>query len=544
MTNSRRQLSTALKLGLMAGMAAGWMSAAAPQAAQAQSLALTGYKQAVAESLSEDEGMAAFYRARGFEPIWTSADEAATARRAALIEALSSAGQHGLPARRYDPVSLLARMRAVRSDRDRGQLEIELSRAYLQFARDLSGGALDGRRIDSGIKREPARRASEDLLEALATGEPRAVFRDLAPKTPEYTRLMREKLSLERVIARGGWGAPVTVGKLDPGDSGPGVVILRDRLIEMGYLKPTLSARYDDALRDAVLAFQGDHGLEADGVAGSSTLSAVNVPATERLKSVIVAMERERWINFADGLGERHVLVNIVDFHARIIDDGKVTFETRSVVGHQDPDRRTPEFSDVMEFMVINPSWYVPRSIVVNEYLPLLRRNPGAVSHLVITDSRGRRVNRGNGFAQYSAASFPFAMRQPPGPKNALGQVKFMFPNKYNIYLHDTPSKHLFARGQRTFSHGCIRLGDPKDFAYALLALQTDDPEGFFASRLRGGSESRVNLEQPVPVHLIYRTAFTQAKGRVNYRADVYGRDAKIWDALAAAGVALGGVES
>uniref|UniRef100_UPI003514E09B L,D-transpeptidase family protein n=1 Tax=Salipiger bermudensis TaxID=344736 RepID=UPI003514E09B len=410
--------------------------------------------------------------------------------------------------------------------------------------RDLSGGALAGRRIDSGIKREPARRASEDLLEALATGEPRAVFRDLAPKTPEYTRLMREKLSLERVIARGGWGAPVTVGKLDPGDSGPGVVILRDRLIEMGYLKPTLSARYDDALRDAVLAFQGDHGLEADGVAGSSTLSAVNVPATERLKSVIVAMERERWINFADGLGERHVLVNIVDFHARIIDDGKVTFETRSVVGHQDPDRRTPEFSDVMEFMVINPSWYVPRSIVVNEYLPLLRRNPGAVSHLVITDSRGRRVNRGNGFAQYSAASFPFAMRQPPGPKNALGQVKFMFPNKYNIYLHDTPSKHLFARGQRTFSHGCIRLGDPKDFAYALLALQTDDPEGFFASRLRGGSESRVNLEQPVPVHLIYRTAFTQAKGRVNYRADVYGRDAKIWDALAAAGVALGGVES
>ncbi|MCA0961047.1 L,D-transpeptidase family protein [Salipiger bermudensis] len=544
MTKSRRQFSTALKLGLAIGVSSGWMFAAAPQPAQAQSLSLTGYKLAVAESLSEDEGMAAFYRARGFEPIWTSADDAATARRAALIEALSTAGNHGLPARRYDPTALMAMMRAVRSDRDRGQLEVELSRAYLQFAHDLSGGALDGRRIDSGIKRPPVRRPSQELLEALATGEPRAVFRELAPTTPEYTRLMREKMSLERIVARGGWGAPVTVGKLEPGDSGPGVVILRDRLIEMEYLKPTLSPRYDDTLRNAVLDFQRDHGLAADGVAGPSTLSALNVPAVERLKSVIVAMERERWINFAEGLGERHVKVNIVDFHASIIDDGKVTFETRSVVGAKDTDRRTPEFSDVMEFMVINPSWYVPRSIVVNEYLPQLRRNPGAVSHLVITDSRGRQVNRGHGFAQYSAASFPFSMRQPPGPRNALGQVKFMFPNKYNIYLHDTPSKSLFSRTERAFSHGCIRLADPKDFAYALLALQTDDPEGFFASRLRGGSESRVNLEKPVPVHLIYRTAFSQAKGKMNYRADVYGRDAKIWDALAAAGVALGGVES
>lgn len=161
---------------------------------------------------------------------------------------------------RYDATALLAKMRAAQSDRDRGLLEIELSRAYLQFAHDLSGGALDGRRIDSGIKRAPVRRPSDELLAALADGEPRAVLRNLAPKTPEYTRLMREKLTLERVIARGGWGAPVTVGKLEPGDSGAGVVLMRDRLIEMGYLQPTLSAAYDDALRDAVLAFQEDHG--------------------------------------------------------------------------------------------------------------------------------------------------------------------------------------------------------------------------------------------------------------------------------------------
>jgi murein L,D-transpeptidase YcbB/YkuD len=255
-------------------------------------------------------------------------------------------------------------------------------------------------------------------------------------------------------------------------------------------------------------------------------------------------MERERWINMPGGLGERHIKVNLTDYHARIYDNDKLTFETRAVIGSQDSDRQTPEFSDVMEHMEINPSWYVPRSIVVNEYLPMLRRNPYAVSHLEITDRSGRQVNRGRGFSQYSASSFPFSMRQPPGPKNALGSVKFMFPNRYNIYLHDTPSQHLFSRTVRTFSHGCVRLDDPHEFAHALLAVQEDDPVGFFEARLRTGSTQRVVLEKQVPVHLIYRTAFTDAKGRTQFRDDVYGRDAAIWRALEAAGVSLGGLRS
>ncbi|MCR8547285.1 L,D-transpeptidase family protein [Salipiger sp. P9] len=539
MTNSRRQIAVGVKAGMAVALAAGWILAAAPQGAAAQTLSLTAYKQAVAESLAEDEGLAAFYRERGFEPLWTAESPAAADRRAALIAALSGADAHGLPAARYDLAGLMAQMRAVRGDRARGLLEVELSQVFLRYAHDLNGGLLDGRRVDSGIKREPQRLPSQPLLEALADQDPRTVFRDLAPKSPEYTRLMREKLTLEHRIAHGGWGETIRSGKLEPGQSGAAVVALRDRLIAMGYLGTSLSARYDEPMRMAVAAFQDDHGLEADGVAGAATLSAINIAPEERLKSVLVAMERERWLNLPDGLGTRHILVNLTDFHARIIDAGKVSFETRSVVGHQDPDRRTPEFSDVMEFMVINPSWYVPRSIIVNEYLPLLRRNPGAAGHLQITDSRGRVVNRSRGFSQYSAASFPYAMRQPPGPRNALGQVKFMFPNKYNIYLHDTPSKSLFDHTQRTYSHGCVRLSDPKDFAYALLAAQTDDPVGFFQSRLRSGAETRVNLDAPVPVHLIYRTAFTKAKGKVNYRNDVYGRDAKLWNALSAAGVAL-----
>ena len=171
-------------------------------------------------------------------------------------------------------------------------------------------------------------------------------------------------------------------------------------------------------------------------------------------------MERERWMNRPRGA--RHVWVNLADFHAIIMDDDVPTFVTRSVIGARSSDRQSPEFSDVMEFMVINPSWYVPRSIVTKEYLPMLQRNPNAVSHIEITDSRGRRINRGAvDFSQFDRRTFPFSMRQPPSRGNALGLVKFMFPNRYNIYLHDTPQKSLFSRQTRTFSHGCIRLNDP-----------------------------------------------------------------------------------
>ncbi|MDJ0822842.1 MAG: L,D-transpeptidase family protein [Paracoccaceae bacterium] len=502
-------------------------------------LRVTAFKQAVAESISDDDGLAAFYRARDFQPIWTGATDADRDRRLALIEALEMAGDHALPAQRYNAQVLLQQMRAARTGAERGALEVALSQTFLRFAHDLQSGVLEPGTIIKGIKRELPRRPSDALLARLANEDPRAVMRDLAPKTPEYARLMRAKLMLEYRIAHGGWGLPVSAQKLEPGQSGPRVTALRDRLIAMGYLAPSLSATYDSAMEAAVMEFQINHGLEADGVAGPGTMREINTAPETRLKSIIVAMERERWLNLPEGKGKRHVNVNLTDFHATIIDDGKLTFSTRSVVGHQDRDRRTPEFSDVMTHMVINPSWYVPRSIIVNEYLPLLRSNPGAVRHLQIVDSRGRVVSRGNGFSQYSARSFPFNMRQPPGPRNALGSVKFMFPNKHNIYLHDTPSQHLFVREVRTFSHGCIRLDDPHDFAYTLLAVQEADPKGFFHRVLDTRAETKVDLVEPVPVHLIYRTAFTQAKGHVQYRRDVYGRDGILWQALANAGVAL-----
>ncbi|ETA52151.1 L,D-transpeptidase family protein [Ponticoccus alexandrii] len=503
------------------------------------SVKITAYAQAVAETIGEDEGIAAFYRARGFDPIWTGSSDADRARRLALIEAFALADDHGLPRGRYDPDRLMERLAGVSGGRDRGLLEIELTRTFLQFAHDLQSGVLEPGKASSLIKRKAPRRSSEELLTLLSTQPPESVFRMLVPSSPEYTRLMQAKLRLEHRLQHGGWGPVVPTASLRPGESGNTVVALRNRLVAMGYLQPSLSATYDGRIEAAVREFQVDHGLEPDGVAGNTTMREINTAPEERLRSIMVAMERERWLNLPEGRGQRHILVNLVDYHAQIIDDDKLTFETKSVIGHQAADRQTPEFSDVMDHMVINPSWYVPRSIIVGEYLPLLRSNPYSVGHIEVVTASGQVVNRAQGFSQYSSRSFPFNMRQPPGPNNALGSVKFMFPNRYNIYLHDTPSQHLFSQPVRTYSHGCIRLDDPHDFAYALLAKQVDNPESYFHGILNTRRETRVNLEQPVPVHLIYRTAFTQAKGQVNYRPDVYNRDAAIWRALANEGVVL-----
>jgi murein L,D-transpeptidase YcbB/YkuD len=210
------------------------------------------------------------------------------------------------------------------------------------------------------------------------------------------------------------------------------------------------------------------------------------------------------------------------------------------VIGKNEADRRTPEFSDEMEHMVINPSWGVPRSIVVKEYLPLLRQNPNAVGHLQVVDGRGRVVPRGS--VDFSG-SFPYGLRQPPSDENALGKVKFMFPNQYNIYLHDTPSKSLFDKEVRDYSHGCIRVADPFELAHELLSWQTDNAEAEFAAALNSDRETTVKLKESLPVHLVYFTAYPDAKGRMTYRRDIYGRDAALFEALQTAGVELAGVQ-
>ncbi len=508
----------------------------APQA-RAQ---VTEFRQAVAQAASNDPDLLSFYRERGFEGIWaTSRDRN---RRNALLEAFNGAVNHGLPADNYDAAGLIAQLQAASTPQEQGRMEVELSRQFLDYARDLQTGLLTPSQIDSAIHRQVPLRSRVSTLRAFTQSNPTAFMRALAPSAPEYARLMSEKMRMERLIGAGGWGPTVPGNKYERGDSGNGVVALRNRLIAMGFLPRTNTQTYDDDIYGAITRFQQAHGLAIDGTAGPGTLTEINVQPEARLRSIIVAMERERWINRPRG--ERHVLVNITDFTAKIIDNGVETFSTRSVVGARDRDRVTPEFSDVMEFMVINPSWYVPRSIITKEYLPRLRQNPNAVRNLLITDSRGRVVDRSTAdFSGYTETNFPYSMREPPSQGNALGLVKFMFPNRHNIYLHDTPAKSLFGREVRAYSHGCVRLADPFDFAYALLAKQVGNPEEVFQGHLRSGRERRVDLEAPVPVHLIYRTAVAPADGQMQYRRDIYGRDARIWNALAREGVVLRAVQ-
>ncbi len=491
------------------------------------------FRQALAETVSENEAVAAFYRAQDFAPLWTGGEHAA--RREALLTALSRAGQHGLPVARYDVPGLIAAFEAVQSERDRALLEARVTKVFLQYARDISSGLLNPRTVDRAIVRALPRPDPAALLQAVTEAPMTTVLRNLIPAAPEYARLLRARHDLTRMIAQGGWGPTVPEARFTPGTSGAEVVALRNRLVAMGYLERSAAASYDAALQMAVMDFQTRHGLEADGVAGAATIRAINVAPEERLKSVIVALERERWLNIPRG--ERHIWVNLTDFTSQIVDQDQVTFETVSVIGAQTDGRQTPEFSDRMTYLEINPDWTLPRSIIARSYWGAL--SAGGARHLQIVDARGRVVPRDQiNFARYTPANFPFNVRQPPGPNNALGEVKFMFPNPYAIYLHDTPERHLFRTTVRAHSSGCIRLNDPREFAYELLSRQTDDPRGLYHSTLNTRQQTRIFLEEPVPVHLVYRTAFTDVRGALNFRADVYGRDARIYEALRALGAA------
>ncbi|MEM9344488.1 MAG: L,D-transpeptidase family protein [Pseudomonadota bacterium] len=504
------------------------------------SAAVTAYMQAIAESAAADREIAAFYRETGFQPIWTGRSDGDQSRRRAFLEALTGTEIHGLPSRRYRPDQLVAQFGAVQSERDLGKLEVELSRVYLQYARDMQTGAITPRSADSQIVREVPYRDRTALLRELGTSSPTGAVDGLTPQTGEYRALLKEKLRLEEVVRRGGWGPEVPERKLERGDSGGAIVDLRNRLIRMGYMRRTASAEYGDRMMRAVGAFQSDHGLTPDGVAGVSTLQEINRSARERLSQILVAMERERWLNFEGGRGKRHVYVNLTDFRTKLLDDGKVTFQTKSVVGQSLIDKRTPEFSDKMEHMEINPDWTVPRTILGRDYLPVWRQNPHAKGYLQIIDRRGRVVPRQYvDFWSYNHKNFPYTVRQAPGPRNALGTVKFMFPNPYAIYLHDTPDRHLFEREVRDYSSGCIRLYRPHDFAYVLLQRQMADPQPYFQNILSSGQQTKVMLDEPFPVHIDYRTAFSVPKERMQYRRDIYGRDERIWTALSAAGVTL-----
>ncbi len=285
---------------------------------------------------------------------------------------------------------------------------------------------------------------------------------------------------------------------------------------------------YDPATVAAMKRFQSRHGLEAKGLIGKQTVLALNVPPVERARQIMLNMERWRWM--PENLGPHHFMVNLAAYELQEIENHDVIGEMNVVVGAVAT--QTPEFSDELEYVEINPTWTVPYSISTGEMLPKLRKNPFAYAADFDVFMNGSLTSWGSiDWNAYGRGKFPFTFRQHPGPKNALGKVKFMLPNAHNIYLHDTPSKDKFLQTTRAFSHGCIRLSKPIELAYRVVGEIAGWPRAKIDATLKGGKTTRVPLPEHIPVHLIYATAFDGANG-IEFRPDVYGRDRKLYAAL------------
>ena len=479
-----------------------------------------------------------FYTENDYELIWFGNNALASQRRAELVNSLQSASFHGLPGNKYQVNSLLSKLSTSDSLFEIGLLEGLFMIAFSEYASDLDTGVLIPSEVDSDIVRHINDKDTDFYIQGLLSRNPYDYFRSLGPQSSEYARLLAEYQKLSEIIRNGGWSNIATDRILRFGDSGDDVVAIRNRLFDQGYMPNSISTKFDKNLLKAIQKYQSDHGLIPDGIVGEGTILELNISAEQRLSSIIVALERERWLG--DTLGQRHIWVNLADFTAKIIEDHAVVFETRTVLGVNDESMRSPEFSDKMEYLVVNPTWHIPVSIAKNEYLPELKKDPEALPFLKLFDSSGSLVDRESiDFSILGKNYFPYEMKQLPSTTNALGLVKFMFPNPYNIYLHDTPAKDLFMKEVRDFSHGCIRLHEPFDFAYALLEKQTDEPQSEFQNALKSEEETIILLSKSVPVHITYRTAFTKAGGGIEFRRDIYGRDQKIYDALVELGLEL-----
>jgi len=479
------------------------------------------------------EALEAYYQTFGGELLWL-----ASSRANALISRLKNAEADGLDPNDY-PSKQLATISATGPSADkRGLAIIELyfSSAFLEYASDLKVGRFLPSKVDPNFFIESRTIDQQAALKDLAQTDSIDRFFDAwRPPGQRYAALRTVLAKYRALAAKGGWNTVPLGESIKPGMSDPRIPAIRARLSltdgasgEVGAAEGQL---YGNALVEVVKRFQARQGLEGDGVIGSTTIVAMNVPVQERIKSIILAMERLRWM--PENLGQQYLIVNIAGFELRRVNAGKVEERMAVVVGK--PYHRTPVFSDRIRFLEFNPYWNVPPDIAVNEELPVLRRNPAGLS------AQGFEVVRGNQVSDPSSVDwssvgpghFPYQLRQRPGPNNALGRVKFMFPNPHNVYLHDSPARNLFERNVRAFSHGCIRLSRPLDLAEQVLRV--GGVQGWSKERINDVVASTkntvVNLREPLPVHITYLTAWAD-DGVANFRQDIYGHDAKLLAAL------------
>lgn len=486
------------------------------------------------------EDLARFYEERAFEPAWTAPD-GPLPRARTLVAILGDAELEGLRGSDYHlgRISGLLGCRDGLAREDLAALELALSDAALVYAAHLATG-----KADPGTLHTLWRATRKDfdaarfLEEALAGGDLRAAYEELLPAYPEYRRLKAALVHLRRLAAAGGWGAVPPGELLRPGDASDRVPHLRARLAASGDLPATRTPPddpvYDPDLEAVVRSFQSRHGLAADGVVGDRTLAALNAHVARRIEQVRVNLERWRWLP-AD-LGERHLRVNVAAFELQGFEAGRVDLESRVIVGRAYT--KTPVFSETMTYLVVNPFWHVPASIAGGEMLPRIQADPSYLERerLQVLDGTGpsaRVVDPATvDWTELSAGELPYVFRQRPGAGSSLGRIKFMFPNPYNVYLHDTPQKGLFERDVRAFSHGCIRVEGPLDLAVWLLRADPAWSRERLEALIASGAQRTVVLPEPVPVHVQYWTAWADGRGTVHFRDDLYDRDPAVLRAL------------
>jgi L,D-transpeptidase YcbB len=461
-----------------------------------------------------------FYRGREWKSAWID-DRGPREQGTALHAAIGSAWEDGLPPERYHhglAADLLGQLEArgdsAVSDSMRvrflADLDVLLTEGFNRMALDLVAGMLspDEAGLDFRIERESAPDAA--ILHQVLAGEaPGDIVARLRPSMPQYERLRAALLAFREVESQGAWPLIGADAALKVGGRGEMVSRLRQRFIAGVDAQEAALARsgahestlFDADLKRAVEHFQARHSINPDGLLGAATVRELNHAVADRIAELQLNLDRWRWL--PKDLGDRYVLVNVAGFELEVVEQGRVIEAMNVVVGEQE--NETPIFSDSIRFVVVNPYWNVPDGIMERKIAPAMALDP-------------------NYLAKNDMEMFEGRVRQRPGPQNSLGRYKFIFPNDLDIYLHDTPDGHLFARSQRAFSSGCVRIERPRDFARMLLRLQSDHDPDSLDGILASGSEKWIKLDRPLPVFLLYFTAWAQDDGSVRFHHDVYGR--------------------
>ena len=477
------------------------------------------------------------YAHRNYRHAWYSSKNVA-----ALKAAITEASSHGLAIDDFHPAALGMRPPEQADRRLLGfEQDIVMSDALVRLLYQLHYGKVDPAQLDANwnFERPPPPGNSVELIStALDNGEIEKLLAMVRPEGLNYGRLKAALVKYQTYEADGGWPTIGPGPALKPGDRDPRVEVIRARLSVTGEYpqsSPTTGEPdlYDDAIVEALRRFQERHGLDIDGVLGPATIQAMNVPVGARVGQIRVSLERARWIGRALEGQRDLVVVNAAGFYLLARLDGEFVWSTQVIVGT--PYHKTPLFTDQIRYVEFNPTWTIPPGILHNEVLPKQQNNPGYLASkgydLIAAD--GRRIDPSTvEWSSTGSRGFPYRVVQPPGPNNALGLVKFMFPNKHNVYLHDTPGRELFSKTGRAFSHGCVRVRDPMKFAEILLgdrnSMKRDQIDRIVASK----SLTRVNLKAPVPVAILYWTADPIWGEEIRFYEDVYKRDDQILAAL------------